>query len=177
MQTNVTFVMKKYSVVLALFFAMQGFSQNQFEVIKEGNNKILKGVITREDISADSSFTWYKQNLAGYTPNASAVNAFKEKGTDLQVIAFGGTWCSDTQIILPKFFSIIDASAFPVSNVTLIGVDRNKKTIGHLAEALHVLNVPTFIILKNGVEVGRVVEYGKTGQWDKELGDIINSVK
>jgi hypothetical protein len=35
--------------------------------------------------------------------------------------------------------------------------------------------VPTFIVLKNGQEVGRVVEYGKYGMFDKELGEIINS--
>jgi len=29
--------------------------------------------------------------------------------------------------------------------------------------------------MKNGKELGRVVEYGKTGKWDKELADIINS--
>jgi len=33
--------------------------------------------------------------------------------------------------------------------------------------------VPTFIIVKNGREVGRVVEYGKTGNIEKELGEIV----
>ena len=38
-----------------------------------------------------------------------------------------------------------------------------------------VINVPTFIVMKNGKEIGRVVEYGKTGQWDKEIGEVINA--
>jgi hypothetical protein len=33
--------------------------------------------------------------------------------------------------------------------------------------------VPTFIILQNGKEMGRVVEYGKTGNVEKELADIV----
>jgi hypothetical protein len=33
--------------------------------------------------------------------------------------------------------------------------------------------VPTFIVIKDGKEVGRVVEYGKEGQLDKELGHIV----
>lgn len=164
-------------VAFVLINTFHGFSQKQYEVIKEQNSKILKGIISREDISADSSFEWYNQNLSGYTPNISTVSALKSKGGDLQILAFGGTWCEDTQIILPKFFSILDASSFPANRVTLIGVDRSKKTIGHLTEALNVINVPTFIIMKNGVELGRVVEYGKTGQWDKELGDIINAAR
>jgi hypothetical protein len=34
--------------------------------------------------------------------------------------------------------------------------------------------VPTIIVLKDGKELGRVVEYGNTGKWDRELADIIN---
>jgi len=34
--------------------------------------------------------------------------------------------------------------------------------------------VPTIIVLKDGKEIGRVVEYGKTGMFDKELGEIIS---
>jgi thiol-disulfide isomerase/thioredoxin len=166
--------------VLALFTltvlgAMQLQAQSQYEVTNDASGKILKGVITKELIAADSSFKWYKQNTIGYTPQADAVTALKSNGNDLQIIAFGGTWCDDTRFILPKFFSILDAAGFAQEKLTLIGVDRSKKTIGHLAEALNVVNVPTFIVLRDGKELGRVVEYGKTGQWEKELADIIGS--
>jgi hypothetical protein len=46
-----------------------------------------------------------------------------------------------------------------------------------LSEALGVVNVPTIIVMKEGKEIGRVVEYGKTGVWDKELGEIISAQK
>ncbi len=52
-----------------------------------------------------------------------------------------------------------------------------KKTLHHLAEAFQVTNVPTFIVLKNGKEIGRVVEYGRYGMIDKELGEIVNANK
>ncbi|HAI83817.1 MAG TPA: glycerophosphodiester phosphodiesterase, partial [Chitinophagaceae bacterium] len=39
----------------------------------------------------------------------------------------------------------------------------------------NIINVPTFIVLdNNGKEVGRVVEYGKYGVIDKELGEIVS---
>jgi hypothetical protein len=30
-------------------------------------------------------------------------------------------------------------------------------------------------VLKDGKEVGRVLEYGKNGQWEKEIGDIVST--
>lgn len=169
--------MKKLLALLFVAGSIQAMAQSQYEVTTDASGKILKGIISKELITKDTSFKWYQQNLAGYTPNADAVKALKDNGAKIQIIAFGGTWCGDTRNILPKFFSILDAAALPSEKLTLVGVDRSKKTVSNLADALGVVNVPTFIVLKDGKEVGRVVEYGKTGQWDKELGEIISSVK
>ena len=75
--------------------------------------------------------------------------------------------------LLPKFFALADAAGFPQERITMLGVDHNKKTVNHLSEAFNVTLVPTFIVLKNGKEIGRVVEYGKIGMPDKELGEIV----
>jgi hypothetical protein len=167
--------MKIIVLAAALLVSLFSVAQTQYEVTNDGGDKILKGIITRDLIANDTSFKWYGQNLAGYKPNEATMNALKQKSTELQLIVFGGTWCSDTKYILPKLFAITDAAAFSQDRITLIGVDRNKKTISHLSEALGVINVPTIIVMKEGKELGRVVEYGKTGVWDKELGDIIKS--
>ncbi len=169
--------MKTIFFATIFFISIAGTAQSQVEVTQDGNDKILKGIFSQQQLSQDTTFKWFTENQSGYTPPASTVTEFKEKGSKVQVIAFGGTWCGDTKYIFPKFISILNASAFPPDHLTLVGVDRNKKTIGHLAEALNVVNVPTFIVLVDGKEVGRVVEYGKTGQWDKELGEILKTVK
>ena len=167
--------MKK--ILLLVSFALTGivaFSQSQYEVKMDGPDKILKGVLTRDAVQKDSTFKWFAQNQLGYVPNADALTALKSGASNLHFIVFGGTWCDDTKYILPKFYSLADAAAIPADHISLIGVDRSKKTIGYLAESLNVTLVPTIIVLKDGKELGRVVEYGKTGQWDKELGEIIN---
>ena len=75
-----------------------------------------------------------------------------------------------------RLFALLDAAGFSRDRVTLIGVDRKKNTLSHLSEALNVKNVPTIIILKNGEEQGRVVEYGKSGSFDKDLAGIFNTM-
>lgn len=166
-------------IIVAFFAGRTAFSQNQFEVLKEGapGEKTFKGIISREVLQNDSSFKWYAENLKGYTPNAVAVDALKKNADSIQLLTFMGTWCEDSHNIIPKFYSLLDVAGFSKDRVTLVGVDRNKKTLSHLAEALNVINVPTIIVLKNGKELGRVVEYGKYGMFDKELGEIINTAR
>ena len=77
------------------------------------------------------------------------------------------------RIFFPNFFALTDAAGVTQDRITMIGVDRSKKTIHHLTEAFNVNFVPTIIVMKEGKEVGRVVEYGRYGMFDKELGEIL----
>jgi len=172
------FFMKKILIVIIGVFLIDGsiFAQSQAEISRDPNgDKILKGLISRKELENDTSFAWWAENLKGYTPQSLAVAELR-KDQNIQFITFMGTWCGDSKFIIPKFYSLLDTAGFPQDRVTLIGVDRNKKTLSHLAEELNIVNVPTIIVIKNGKEIGRVVEYGKNGLFDKELGEIIASI-
>ncbi len=166
---------KFLSCILAmLFLGNMAIAQNHFQTLVEREGeKTFKGILGPEVIESDSSFTWYLENQKGYTPNSLALSALKQYGDSIQIIAFVGTWCEDSHYIFPKFMSIVDGAGFSRSRLTIIGVDRSKNTLGNLCAALDVKNVPTFLVTKNGKELGRVVEYGKYGMWDKELGEVI----
>lgn len=174
--------MKKTTIALLtlLIAAVPAFAQNQFEVStdKDGG-KILKGILSRDLIEKDTAFynTWYAANFKAYAPNADAVNGLKIHKDSLQLLVFMGTWCEDSHFIIPKLFHLSDAADFPSDKISILGTDRAKKTLGHLSETMGVTNVPTIIVMKKGKEVGRIVEYGKYGQFDKELAEILNSVK
>lgn len=172
--------MKKLSIlpVLLICLYLQAYSQTQYEVLpdqKEG--KILKGVISRDLLEKDTSFKWFAEGQKAYTPHELGVSAMKKYADSLELIVFMGTWCEDSHFVIPKMFFLLDKAGFAKDRVSLIGVDRDKKTISHLAEALNVRNVPTIIVMKNGKEAGRVVEYGPDGLFDKELGQIVYNMK
>ena len=163
--------------VITLFTTGIVFAQ-QPEVSRDASgNKVIKGFITKQELVTDSSFAWFIQNQKDYTPDQNALQALKANRDSINIIAFGGTWCGDTKFILPKFFVLADAAGLPQDKVTLLGVDHNKKTIQHLSEAFNITNVPTIIVMKNGKELGRVVEYGNSGMFDKDLGEIIAGKK
>ena len=176
-----TLIMKKILILIIGVFILCGaggsvFAQSQAEISRDDEgNKILTGIISRSDLERDTAFSWWAENLKGYTPQSQAVAELK-KNQHIQFITFMGTWCSDSKFIVPKFYSLLDAAGFSQDRVTLIGVDRSKKTLSHLAEALDIENVPTIIVMNNGKEAGRVVEYGKSGAFDKDLAEIIASI-
>lgn len=157
---------------IAIFSAQYIFAQT--EISREpGGTKIIKGFIVKKDLATDTAFAWYAQNSKGYTPTADIMRQYTANKDSVNLIIFAGTWCGDTKNLLPKFFATTDAAGFPENRITLIGVDRSKKTLYNLTEAFGVANVPTFIVMKNGKEIGRVVEYGKIGAPDKEVAQII----
>ena len=171
--------MKKFTLVavIALLLSSTLSAQNQYQVLVERpNEKTFKGIISREVLQSDTSFKWYAENLKGYKPNASALEGLQKNKDSVQLLAFMGTWCEDSHNIIPKFYSLLDVADFPQDRVTLIGVDRKKQTLSHLTEALNIKNVPTLIVMKNGKEIGRVVEYGKYGLFDMELAEILKTL-
>lgn len=171
--------MKKILVLVFVLTVMGNliFAQDFYEISRDQNgSKVLKGIITRNDLSSDTAFSWFHENQKGYKPYADAVSSIRKNKDSIHLIAFSGTWCGDSKYIIPKFFSLLDSAAFPQTRLTLIGVDRNKTTTSHLAEAFNIISIPTLIVMKEGKEIGRVVEYGKNGMFDKELGEIIKSI-
>jgi thiol-disulfide isomerase/thioredoxin len=162
--------------VFVLFMINTVVAQQIYQVLTERpNEKSYKGTISREVLEADTTFKWFAANYKSHTPNADAVAGLKKHADSLQLLVFMGTWCEDSQFIIPKMYALLDAAAFSANRITLIGVDRNKTTFSNLTNALNIKNVPTIMVMKNGKELGRVVEYGKYGVFDKELAEVINT--
>ena len=165
--------MKKLLLAVTFFLTYTtGNAQTPYTSTKDeknGNGIILNGLISKYALENESSFMWYGSSRSAYTPDPAIVTALEKAKPKYKFLIFGGTWCEDTQFILPKFFKLQEMSGFPDASISFFGVNRDKKTLGNMADVFGITNVPTIIVLKEGKEVGRVVEYGKTGKWDSEL--------
>lgn len=71
-----------------------------------------------------------------------------------------GTWCHDSEREVPRFLKAFNQH--PNISYTLIGLDYGKKEPAQRAETAGVKYTPTFVITKNGKEVGRIVERPET---------------
>ena len=150
-----------------------GAGKAKYTVIADDNEKVLKGYINRSVLESDTAFKWFDENMKYGVANPVAVEAFRKHAADFNMVVFGGTWCHDTQAMLPVFYRLVQKSGYPESKITLVAVDRSKIGPDDLHKTYNITNVPTFIVMRDGVEVGRVVEYGKEGNIDKELGEIV----
>lgn len=170
--------MKKIFVFLIILSSCKPMQKTNFETIETTKEKTLKGIINRAVIETDTSFKWFLTNYKFAMPNVNAVAIFNENKSKFKMMVFGGTWCEDTQNLLPMFYKLIEQSKYPEKKITLVGVDRQKQSGNELAAKYQIKNVPCFIVLKNdGTEIGRVVEYGKGIGIDVELAEIVSSIK
>lgn len=171
--------MKHIIMALALAGALSGSAaaQAQYESTpdpKHPEQHIMRGIVNKYLVQNDSSYKWFNSSQSYYKPDTATLNAFEKAKDKVQFIVFGGTWCEDTQFILPKFFKLQEMSGVKDTAISFFAVNREKKSLSSITDAFGITNVPTIIVMKNGKEVGRVVEYGKTGQWDKELAAMLN---
>jgi thiol-disulfide isomerase/thioredoxin len=166
-------------ILIIAIVALTGFNNANAQVgftstIDDKNVTILNGILSKNDVATNVAFkNWYAGNQTSYKPDTAIVNAMANAKDKVQYVVFGGTWCEDTQFILPKFFKLQEESGIPESNISFYGVDRKKITLGNINAAFKITNVPTIIVMKDGKEIGRVVEYGKTGKWDAELAALV----
>ena len=76
----------------------------------------------------------------------------------VSTLVFLGTWCSDSQREVPRFLKAADEAGIPPESIKLYALDRTKKSDDGLTEQYRIERVPTFIFLKNGEEIGRIIE-------------------
>ena len=116
----------------------------------------LLGHVTREQVRNYAS--WQSLFAQPYAPDPGAIATITANTNDVTVLLIMATWCPDSKRELPRFFAIMDGVGLNEAMLTMVGVDRTKKDPEGLTEKWGITRVPTFVFLRDGREVGRVVE-------------------
>jgi thiol-disulfide isomerase/thioredoxin len=103
--------------------------------------------------------TWYIKGFDDYQLKTDAINKLLDlKKDNITIKVVMGTWCPDSRREVPRFMRVLNAWQFPEAKVTFIGVnDAKLSPVGEYMK-LDILRVPTFIIYKNNIEAGRIIE-------------------
>lgn len=165
---------KLLSCIAILFLSLNASAQKTYTVFKDPENgsQVFKGELKLGDLSAEPTFTWYGKGMGSYKPDSASINYLRGTLPKYTIVTLMGTWCEDSQNLIPKLAKTLQDAAFPVAKFQLYGVDRSKKTNGIEAQTYNVKLVPTIIIFRGTEEVGRIVETVKDNI-ETDLAQII----
>jgi thiol-disulfide isomerase/thioredoxin len=117
----------------------------------------LIGRFEREAFLEAPFAEWYFEEYSEYEPQQSVVSAM-EGVEELEILIFLGTWCSDSRREVPRFLKILDLLPEKAGKLSFIGLNRKKTAPEYQENIWHIEYVPTFIFLKDGRELGRIIE-------------------
>ena len=143
-----------------LFFSSLNSSLGKDEALTDSisSPKHLVGQINKSSLLQLPHRAWFERNYTTYFPDLATIKKLKTTLNGIQVKAFMGTWCHDSQREVPRFYKVLESSDFDLANLELVSLNLEKKTSDGLEEGLNIQRTPTFIFFKNGVEIGRIVE-------------------
>ncbi|MDX9929728.1 MAG: thioredoxin family protein [Bacteroidales bacterium] len=116
---------------------------------------------------------WYMPEYTAYEPKEEEIHRIQEANINgVSILIVLGTWCPDSHREVPRFIKMLDACGMNRIPVSFLGVDMNKfAPIGDY-DKLEIKKVPTFIIYRNNIEAGRIIEYPVTSL-ERDLAEIL----
>ncbi|MBS9767732.1 MAG: thioredoxin family protein [Flavobacteriaceae bacterium] len=146
--------------------------KSRLEINAKNVNGMLVGVANKESFTNDNTYKgWFNTNYENYSPNATILAKLKKELNGVEIRAYIGTWCPDSRRELPRFYKIMDEIGF--TDFDMIAVNRDNQANG-LEKGYDLKFVPTFILFKNGKEIGRFVESVVNGSLENDLLLIAN---
>jgi len=121
------------------------------------NRDGLLGVIMRSQLPATYQATYDSVQI-----EKNFIDLIRIAGEGVETKVFLGTWCSDSRREVPRFLKVMDLAGTSSAGFTLFGLDRKMKSPGGSEAPFHIERVPTFVFLKQGKEIGRIVEFPQT---------------
>ncbi len=137
----------------------------------------LLGYFNPAQMSSLPHSEWYQKGFDEYQPRTEAMNkllAIGKEGLSIKIVM--GTWCPDSRREVPKFMKILSQWQFPAADVIFIGVDNEKLSPVGEYDKLGIQRVPTFIIYKNNIEAGRIIENPVTSL-EQDMVNILTGIK
>jgi len=157
----------------ALTISLSAAAQSDYDVSKDKEGAtVWKGECTFADMEGETAFSWLKKGADAYTPDKDALLYLRRNLQGYDLVVLMGTWCSDTQDLLPKLQKTLQMTAYPLTQLKMYGVDREKQAKYVEHQLYNLDRVPTIILVKNHTEVGRIVE-SAPGSIEKALAAMI----
>jgi thiol-disulfide isomerase/thioredoxin len=133
-------------------------NENREEKNAAGTENILVGPTTRLAFDQAPYSSWFHPAYLRYQPNQKIMDELQPLLENVSITGYVGSWCLDSQRDLPRLYKLLDQARFPHSKLHLIHLREDKSSLNGEEKKDTVTAVPTFILYREGKEVGRIVE-------------------
>lgn len=146
-------------VIFPLVISAQEKTYNvETESVSEHVDKILNGPITKEGLQKMPYKIWFNTNYKTYIVDTETLKNIKARNLKgVQIKVFMGTWCHDSNREIPRLMRVCEELGI-YDKLELYGVDVNKTSRLKQEEGWDVRKTPTIIFLRDGEEIGRILE-------------------
>ncbi|MBP9932372.1 MAG: thioredoxin family protein [Chitinophagaceae bacterium] len=152
--------MKKWTLLMFIL-TMTTIMQAQ-DFVRENDKKtdkvLLRGKLTFADVMDETVNKWLIKGAAAYHPNEEVIKALKSVMQHYRLVIFMGTWCEDTQVLLPQLYKTLKDAGFDMNAIEMYGVNRKKEALNIEHKFYNIERVPTIIVMHQYREVGRIIE-------------------
>jgi hypothetical protein len=131
-----------------------------YDVLKDAGNGsvVFKGEFGFKELMTEPTFSWMQRGSAAYKPDSTAVTYLAKHMPGYQMVVLLGTWCEDSQNLIPKLYKTLVSAEYPMSSLKMYGLDRAKEAKYVEAKLYKASKVPTIVLYKDHAEIGRIVE-------------------
>lgn len=131
----------------------------------------IVGSTTKEEILR--LFPEWTEVVKTYTPDPEIISRLKNINHNVTIEVYLATWCPDSKTHVSAYFKIMDSVDNPLIFSTYTGLPRDKQAREPYTKGKDIIRIPTFIILADGMEKGRIVEH-PIDSLERDLSDILS---
>lgn len=122
------------------------------------NEEILIGYCDRSGLEGPIFGAVFNDYYKIYEPDKTVLSQIRNKLDSVSIMIVLGTWCSDSEEQVPKFFKVLDKVNFKKKFLTVVCVDKAKRAGEIDLQKYDIQKVPTFIVSRKDKEIGRIIE-------------------
>jgi len=109
-----------------------------------------------------------------YTPDAKVVARLRDEQRPVTLKIVFATWCGDSKKAVPRLLKALHEAANPKLRVELFGIGNDFHSPMETIRADRITNVPTVIVTRGAIELGRAVETPATDTIESDVAAILD---
>jgi len=106
-------------------------------------------------------------------PDPGVIARLKKCQAETTITIALGTWCPDSKKHVPRLLKALELAANNYLHIKLIGIGRKLHEPRDIVKHFKLIHVPTVIVEREGIEIGRIVEHPTTTSMEEDLAAIL----